>query len=38
MVTRVSYALQEAIVQDCGTVFWYKRPLKGRRPGSPSSI
>jgi hypothetical protein len=27
MSTRVSYALQEAIVQACGTVFWYKRPL-----------
>jgi hypothetical protein len=27
MSIRVSYALQEAIVQACGTVFWYKRPL-----------
>jgi Restriction endonuclease len=27
MSTRVSYALQEAVVQACGTVFWYKRPL-----------
>lgn len=28
MAERVSYALQEAIVQACGTVFYYKRPLK----------
>jgi len=28
MTVQVSYAFQEAIVQACGTVFWYKRPLK----------
>jgi len=27
-VTRLSYALQEAIVQACGTVFYWKQPLK----------
>lgn len=40
MATRVSYALQEAIVQACGTVFWYKRPLKALlvRAGVPSPL
>jgi hypothetical protein len=28
MTVQVSYAFQEAIVQACGTVFWYKRPLR----------
>jgi hypothetical protein len=36
----VSYALQEAIVQACGTVFWYKRPLKALlvRSGVPRQL
>lgn len=36
----VSYALQEAIVQACGTVFWYKRPLKALliRAGVPKAL
>jgi hypothetical protein len=40
VATRVSYALQEAIVQACGTVFWYKRPLKALlvRAGVPSPL
>jgi hypothetical protein len=40
MANRVSYALQEAIVQACGTVFWYKRPLKALlvRAGVPSPL
>jgi hypothetical protein len=25
---QVPYALQEAVIQACGTVFWYKRPLQ----------
>jgi hypothetical protein len=37
---RVSYALQEAIVQACGTVFYYKRPLKDllTRAGVPRAL
>ncbi|MGD0273107.1 MAG: restriction endonuclease [Gaiellaceae bacterium] len=40
MTTQVSYALQEAIVQACGTVFWYKRPLKALlvRAGVPPPL
>lgn len=40
MRTQVSYALQEAIVQACGTAFWYKRPLKGLlvRSGIPAQL
>lgn len=40
MAARVSYALQEAIVQACGTVFWYKRPLKALlvRAGIPRQL
>jgi Restriction endonuclease len=40
MATRVSYALQETIVQACGTVFWYKRPLKALlvRAGVPRQL
>src|SRR5437899_7397842 len=40
MATRVSYALQEAIVQACGTVFWYKRLLKALlvRAGVPRQL
>lgn len=36
----MSYALQEAIVQACGTVFWYKRPLKALlvRTGVPAPL
>lgn len=28
MATQLSWALQEQIVQVCGTAFWYKRPLR----------
>src|SRR3982751_2699290 len=28
MTSPLSWALQEMIVQACGTVFWYKRPLQ----------
>jgi hypothetical protein len=28
IAAQIPYALQEAVVQACGTVFWYKRPLK----------
>jgi len=40
MAIRVSYALQEAIVQACGTVFWYKKPLKALliRAGVPAPL
>lgn len=40
MAVRVSYALQEAIVQACGTVFWYKRPLMALlvRAGVPAAL
>jgi hypothetical protein len=40
MSVRVSYALQEAIVQACGTVFWYKKPLKALlvRAGVPAPL
>jgi len=40
VTTQVSYALQEAIVQACGTVFWYKRPLKALlvRAGVPPPL
>lgn len=40
MAVRVSYALQEAIVQACGTVFWYKKPLKALlvRAGVPAPL
>lgn len=40
MAERVSYSLQEAIVQACGTVFWYKRPLKALlvRAGIPRQL
>lgn len=40
MPTQVSYALQEAIVQACGTVFWYKLPLKAllARAGVPRPL
>lgn len=40
MAIQVSYALQEAIVQACGTVFWYKRPLKALlvRAGVPRQL
>jgi hypothetical protein len=38
--SEVSYALQEAIVQACGTVFWYKKPLKTllMRAGVPAPL
>jgi hypothetical protein len=38
--TQVPYALQEAIVQACGSVFWYKRPLKALlvRAGVPIQL
>jgi hypothetical protein len=37
---QVPYALQEAVVQACGTVFWYKRPLKALmvRAGVPAAL
>ena len=37
---QVPYALQEAAVQACGTVFWYKRPLKALlvRAGVPPAL
>lgn len=40
VTTQVSYALQEAVVQACGTVFWYKRPLKALlvRAGVPTAL
>lgn len=40
IATQIPYALQEAIVQACGTVFWYKRPLKTLlvRAGVPSPL
>ena len=40
VTTQVPYALQEAVVQACGTVFWYKRPLKALmvRAGVPAAL
>jgi hypothetical protein len=40
VAAQVPYALQEAVVQACGTVFWYKRPLKALlvRAGVPAAL
>jgi hypothetical protein len=40
VTAQVPYALQEAVVHACGTVFWYKRPLKALmvRAGVPAAL